>query len=171
MIFKAKTIQNQWFPRRDIEKAPSLVTNSANGSTSNEIALEWLEKVFLPQTAPSDLSRRELLILDGHGSHTTAEFTTTCYQHNVYLLFLPAHTSHVVQPLDLGCFSSLKTAYRRQLADWVALTDSTRVGKAQFLDFYQKPEKARSRRRILKLVGVQQGCTLGTGLRHYLHDG
>ncbi len=65
-----------------------------------------------------------------------------CYLHNVYLLFLPAHTSHVLQPLDLGRFSSLKTAYRRLLGDWVALTDATRVGKAQFLDFYAEARKS-----------------------------
>ncbi len=70
------------------------------------LALQWLELVFFPQTAPSDPSKARLLILDGHGSHTTAEFMTMCYLHNVYLLFLPAHTPHVLQPLDLGCFSS-----------------------------------------------------------------
>ncbi len=83
-----------------LEKHPSwVVTNSANGWISNEIALEWLEKVFLLQTAPSNLSEARLLILDGHGSHTTAEFMTTCYLHNVYLLFLPAHTSYVVSAI------------------------------------------------------------------------
>ena len=54
------------------------------------------------------------------------------------MLFLPAHTSHVLQPLDLGCFSSLKTAYRRLLGDHSALTDTTKVGKANFLEFYAK---------------------------------
>ena len=54
------------------------------------------------------------------------------------MLFLPAHTSHVLQPLDLRCFSSLKTAYRRLLGDHSALTDTTKVGKANFLEFYAK---------------------------------
>jgi hypothetical protein len=62
----------------------------------------------------------------------------TCYLNNVYLLFLLAHTSHVLQPLDLGCFSSLKTAYRRQISNFNTLTDKTRIGKARFLEFYSK---------------------------------
>jgi hypothetical protein len=63
---------------------------------------------------------------------------TICYLNNIYLFFLPTHTSHVLQPLDLGCFSSLKTKYRRQVGDYTALTDETRVGKAKFLEFYTK---------------------------------
>src|SRR5436305_14704477 len=65
-------------------------------------------------------------------------FMTICYLNNVHLLFLPAHTSHVLQPLDLGCFSSLKTAYRRLVSEYTALTDTTKVGKANFLEFYAK---------------------------------
>ncbi|KAG6989535.1 hypothetical protein FocnCong_v020986 [Fusarium oxysporum f. sp. conglutinans] len=109
-----------------------------NGWTSNSIALEWLEKVFLPQTASADPADARLLIVDGHGSHATEEFMAKCYLNNVYLLFLPAHCSHVLQPLDLGCFSSLKAAYRTLVGEHTALTDSTRVGKQRFLDFYAR---------------------------------
>ncbi|KAF2176658.1 DDE-domain-containing protein [Zopfia rhizophila CBS 207.26] len=28
---------------------------------------------------------------------------------------MPPHSSHILQPLDVGCFSLLKTAYRRQV--------------------------------------------------------
>jgi DDE superfamily endonuclease len=61
---------------------------------------------------------------------------TICFLNNVYILFLPAHTSHVTQPLDLGCFSSFKTEYRRLVGDLMAETDISRVGKAKFLEFY-----------------------------------
>jgi hypothetical protein len=139
VIFKAKSIQEQWFRREFLEKHLGWqVTFSKNGWTSNSIALEWLEKVFLPQTAPADPADARLLIVDGHGSHATEEFMAKCYLNNVYLLFLPAHCSHVLQPLDLGCFSSLKAAYRTLVGEHTALTDSTRVGKQRFLDFYAR---------------------------------
>ena len=72
------------------------VTFSENGWTSNNIAVEWLEKVFLPQTQPPNPDDARLLIVDGHGSHTSDEFMTICYLNNVHLLFLPAHTSHIL---------------------------------------------------------------------------
>jgi hypothetical protein len=112
------------------------VTFSENGWTSNAIAVEWLEKVFLPQTQLEHLDDARLLIVDSYRSHTSDEFMTTCYLNNIYLLFLPAHTSHILQPLDLSCFSSLKTEYRRQVGNYTALIDETQVGKARFLKFY-----------------------------------
>jgi DDE superfamily endonuclease. len=159
VIFKAKSIQDQWFKRDFLAQHPKWeVTFSENGWTSNAIAVEWLEKVFLPQTQPEHPDDARLLIVDGHGSHTSDEFMTTCYLNNVYLLFLPAHTSHVLQPLDLGCFSSLKTEYRRQVGNFTALTDETRVGKARFLEFY-----AQARRIGLSKANIQSGWK-ATGL-------
>ena len=93
--------------------------------------------MFIPQTEPRDRSAR-LLILDGHGSHETTEFLWRCLEHDIYLLFLPAHTSHVLQPLDLTVFSALKRAYRKELQKLSSLVDSTPIGKRNFLVCYQK---------------------------------
>jgi hypothetical protein len=79
-----------------------------------------------------------LLIVDSHGSHATDEFMIECALNNVYLPFLPAHTSHITQPLDVGCFSSLRAEYRRLVGNFVALTNKTKLGKARFLEFYSK---------------------------------
>ena len=49
IIFKAKSIQEQWFKRQFLEQYPDWhVIFSENGWTSNSIAVKWLEKVFLP---------------------------------------------------------------------------------------------------------------------------
>ena len=117
-----------------------------------------MEKVFLPQTWLENLDDARLLIVDGHGSHTSDKFMMTCYLNNVYLLFLPVHTSHVLQPLDLGCFSSLKTAYRRQIGDFNTLTDEMRIGKTRFLEFYFKVRQIG-----LSKVNIQSGWR-ATGL-------
>ena len=70
VIFKAKSIQDQWFKREFLAQHPSWeVTFSENGWTSNDIAVEWLEKVFLPQTRTGNPDDIRLLIVDGHGSH------------------------------------------------------------------------------------------------------
>ncbi|KAG7000767.1 hypothetical protein FocnCong_v013212 [Fusarium oxysporum f. sp. conglutinans] len=84
VIFKAKSIQEQWFKKDFLAKHPGWhVTFSENGWTSNDIAVEWLGKVFLPQTQPEDPADGRLLIVDGHGSHTSDEFMTMCYLNNV----------------------------------------------------------------------------------------
>ena len=86
-------------------------------------------------------SEARLLIAYGHGSHTSDEFTITCYLNNVHLLFFPAHTLYILQILDLGCFSTLKVAYRRFVGEHTALTDTTKTGKARFLEFYAEERK------------------------------
>lgn len=106
--------------------------------------------MFLPQIEPDDPSDGRLLIVDGHGSHTSDEFISICYLNNVYLLFFPAHTSHILQPLDLGYFSSLKTAYRRLVNAHTALTDTTKIGKAQFLEFYAEARQISLREQCVR---------------------
>jgi hypothetical protein len=60
-----------------------------------------------------------------------------CFKNNIHLLFLPPHTSHVLQPLDLLVFSPLKGAYRKRLGTLALLNDSTPVGKRNFLECYK----------------------------------
>ena len=45
-----------------------------NRWTSNVITMEWLKRVFIPQTAPRDPKEPCLLILDGYRSYETTEF-------------------------------------------------------------------------------------------------
>ena len=134
VIFKGASVQQQWFSS-EFNK-PWFFTTSENGWTSNEIALEWLQRVFIPETSSADNSEMRVLIVDGHGSHTTEDFMYECFRENIYLLFLPAHSSHVLQPLDLGIFSSLKNAYRKRIGLLAAATDSSPVGKLNFMNCY-----------------------------------
>jgi hypothetical protein len=150
VIFKAASIQHQWFAN-DLDENWQ-ITYSENGWTSNDINQEWLERIFIPETQflLADESDIRLLVVDGHGSHTTDDFMFTCFSNNIYLLFLPAHTSHILQPLDLGIFSPLKRAYRRFLAELDSLTDSAPIGKLNFLRCLSKARKqAITRRNIL----------------------
>jgi 4-hydroxybenzoate polyprenyltransferase len=138
VIFKGQTVQQQWFP-------PSLkpfqgweFTTIQNGWTNNQVGTEWLEKVFILQTQPDDPTESRLLILDGHGSHTTDQFMWLCLKHRIHVVYLPPYCSYVLQPLDLGVFSSLKTAYRKHLANLVTWAKSTIVGKQNFLEYYRR---------------------------------
>jgi hypothetical protein len=56
-----------------------------------------------------------MLVLDGYKSYESAEFQEYYKAHNIITLGLPPHSSHLTQPLDVGCFSVLKRAYSRQI--------------------------------------------------------
>ena len=46
---------------------------------------------------------------------------------NVTLLCLPAHTSHVLQPLDVGVFKPFKTAFNKACSNNILVESSTHV--------------------------------------------
>ena len=60
-----------------------------------------------------------MIILDGHKSHLSAEFEEFCKEHNIITVCLPAHSSHLTQPLDVSCFSVLKRSYGRELEAFI----------------------------------------------------
>jgi hypothetical protein len=53
--------------------------------------------------------------MDGHSSHDTIEFRDYCSENNIITLCMPPHSSHLLQPLDVGCFRPLKRAYSTQI--------------------------------------------------------
>lgn len=48
-----------------------------------------------------------MLILDGHASHISTAAIEFCIRQKIILLCLPAHTTHILQPLDVGVFGPL----------------------------------------------------------------
>jgi hypothetical protein len=57
----------------------------------------------------------QLLIIDGHESHKSLEFQNLCEESKIIALCMPPHASHILQPLDVGCFAPLKQAYKKEL--------------------------------------------------------
>ena len=64
-----------------------------------------------------------LLCLDGHGSHKQLEVAKLCREHKVELLVFPPHCSHIVQPLDLSCFSVLKKGIQKAFCDALSASE------------------------------------------------
>ena len=134
VIFKGKNYIEGWF---DGLPHDWRIEVSPNGWTTDEISLRWLEKLFIPATTTRTHGKYKLLILDGHGSHLTAQFDRICAKNSVIPLCMPAHSSHLLQPLDVGCFGVLKRAYGR-LVENQARTGYNHIDKLDFLAAYPK---------------------------------
>jgi hypothetical protein len=68
----------------------------------------------------------------------------------VDILYLPAHSCHILQPLDLGTFSPLKPRYRKKISDLAYLDDAAPVKKGRFIQAYQKSRTETFTPRILR---------------------
>lgn len=139
VIFKAKEVQNDWFCHDEVPDWCYTANNSA--WMNNELAVKWLKALFLPETAPIASNTHRILLLDGFKSHATEEFMVICLQNNVHIIYLPAHCSHVLQPLDLAPFSQLKRSYRQQIEELSFLEDAAPVKKIRFVRYYNEARK------------------------------
>lgn len=132
LIFKGKVHIAGWY---DDLPDDWRIEVSPNGWTNDEIGLRWLEKLFIPATKSRLVGKFRLLILDGHGSHLTARFDQICAENDIIPICMPAHSSHLLQPLDVGCFAVLKRTYGL-LVDSLMRTNINHVDKLDFLTNY-----------------------------------
>ena len=70
--------------------------------------------------------------MDGHESHHSTEFELFCKEHKIITLCMPSHSSHILQPLDVGCFGPLKKAYGKEI-EGLMRAKITHITKADFL--------------------------------------
>ena len=82
------------------------------------MGLKWLTKVFCPYTARGSRGTR-LLLVDGHSSHVNLAFLDYAMSNRIVVLVLPPHSTHRLQPLDLGLFGPLSQAYNLQMQQFM----------------------------------------------------
>ena len=90
--------------------------NSDNGWINAEIYLEWFNN-FLKSIPPA---RPVVLIQDGHASHISIELIELARSNGVHILCLPAHTTHLLQPLDVGVFKSFKVFFSKACSSYLS---------------------------------------------------
>ena len=93
----------------------TLFKNSESGWINSELFVEWFA-FFLKSIPPA---RPVLLVQDGHSSHVSIELIEMARENDVCLLCLPAHTSHILQPLDVGVFKSFKSNFNKACGNYM----------------------------------------------------
>jgi hypothetical protein len=138
IILKGRAHLENWYT----EPLPDhwVTAVSENGWTTNELGFQWLQH-FERHTASRKSGGWRLLVLDGHESHLTAQFTTFCAGKNIITLCMPPHSSHLLQPLDVACFAPLKKAYGREIGELMA-SHIHHVTKVEFLASFVKAHNA-----------------------------
>jgi hypothetical protein len=66
------------------------------------------------------------LVMDNHGTHNTADVLQEMTRLGIQLIWLPAHASYFLQPLDLIVFSAFKRTY---MNTWLVATRPKIEGK------------------------------------------
>ena len=128
---------------------------SPNGWTDAELGSIWLERVFEKETRTKLTNEDDfrLLILDGHTSHCTLKFLALAEMHRIIILCLPPHSTHVLQPCDVGAFGPLSKCYRKEVSKYAKLNIPIRkdnvlqlYGRARLLALKDKTIKSSFRK-------------------------
>jgi len=115
IIYKGRVRISAWYEEASIPRNWKLSV-SENGWTKNALDLEWL-KHFDAHTKTRRVGVYRLLILDGHESHLNQDFKDYCLENKILTLYMLSHSSHILQPLDVVCFSPLKRKYSQRVRD------------------------------------------------------
>ena len=146
IIWPASTHRSNWttYPTPGWQYACS-----ESGYTDSTISLEWLKRIFDPETKERANQKPRVLICDGFGTHETLEILEYCFENNIILCRLPSHTSHKLQPCDVAVFAPLKAAYRDQI-DRLERAGTNTIGKEHFTSLYSPArERALTKKNIL----------------------
>jgi hypothetical protein len=76
----------------------------------------FFEKVFLVWLE-GRIPKEEVKVVigDNLGSHVSLHVMELCRENNVRFIFLPANSTHLTQPLDVGVFAPMKKQWRVEL--------------------------------------------------------
>jgi hypothetical protein len=94
----------EWFGCNEHLKSPSTAAASYDKPPGTE------------GKAEEDLVWR-LLVIDGFSGHGSFAFREYCIKFNILVAFLLPHSTHMLQPMDLGVFQWLKNAHQKRLRD------------------------------------------------------
>ena len=108
-----------------------VIATTPNGWTTNEKGVERIQH-FERHTRGRSSGAYRLLVMDGHESHHSTEFELFCQDRKIITLCMPPHSSHILQPLNVGCFGALKKAYGRKI-EGLMKSHITHITKADFL--------------------------------------
>ena len=132
VIFDRKTLK----PELTYGEVPGTMYGlSKNGWIDSELFELWFTHHFLPNVPPL---RPLLLIMDGHSTHYQPSVVRLAAAEKVILFCLPPNTTHLTQPLDKGCFSPLKTAWRQQYQQFLSDNASKVITRYEFSCLFSK---------------------------------
>lgn len=135
----------------------SLIEISDTGYINSELFVKWLKHFHA--IVQSSQKKPLVLLLDGHSTHSkNLEALDFARQHHIHLLQLPSHTTHRLQPLDVGFFKPMQNYYVQEQDTWL------RAHVGQPITVYNVSELLSQAYGKAATVGIAEGAFRGAGI-------
>ncbi|XP_063384473.1 uncharacterized protein LOC134670603 [Cydia fagiglandana] len=127
IVFQGKQLgSNCFFENENVNTA---YVGSRKGWMETKIFENYIAKVFIPAIGPE---RPVLLIFDGHSTHVDLSVIELLMANQITVLKLPAHSSHILQPLDCSTMKPMKDNWDSELVKWQRLHVGAKLPKPEF---------------------------------------
>ncbi|RYC79285.1 hypothetical protein BFJ63_vAg17832 [Fusarium oxysporum f. sp. narcissi] len=117
-------------------KGDAVLVTTPKGYIDDVVACEFFAH-FERHPRAIETGKKRVLLLDGCESHFTRDLYNLATASNVVLFPLPPHLTHMLQPLDVGLFSSYKHWHQEVLLSEIA-DGATDFDKTDFLFHLQE---------------------------------
>ncbi|KAJ4451842.1 hypothetical protein ANN_03320, partial [Periplaneta americana] len=91
---------------------------SDSGWMQSELFYEFLANFFHPWLKENNVTLPVILFVDGHVSHLSLHTSQFCDQNGIILVALYPNATHILQPMDVAVFRTLKENWKRQVHEW-----------------------------------------------------
>ena len=150
IIHKGSRVQAAW-----LQDCPVGVRVGATskGYITKEKFLEYGVRFIQYLRSHKLLDRKHLLIIDSHKSHVyNVAFFDLMKEHQIYVLAIPPHTSHIVQALDSTPFANFKRYWQAALLEWNNAHKGAILDKPSFFQVFWPAFK-----RSMTVAAIQSG--------------
>ena len=124
------------------ERIPPLIANlfpddfvigkSESGWMTSELFYSYFANHVYPWCVKNKVKFPIVFYVDGHSSHLSKALSDFCCEHEIELIALFPNATHILQPMDVALFHTLKTTYRNSVRTWRMNHDGRNLGKESF---------------------------------------
>lgn len=127
IIYRGKNMWDQWMSQNAYEGTCYAATK--NGWIDAKVFEKYMLGTVLPHVSKESLC---LIIYDGHSTHIQLNILEKAKELGVEIIKLPSHASHLLQPLDLAVFKSMKDRWDAKVLAWQRLNVGAKMQKHHF---------------------------------------
>jgi hypothetical protein len=121
-------------PKAVVDKVPQNwgIGRSENGWMTGETFFEYIVNILSPWLLAQKIQFPVILFLDGHKSHLTLTLSEFCSKNNIIVVALCPNATHILQPLDVAVFRSLKMEWKKSVHCWRMDHNGQKLSREQF---------------------------------------
>lgn len=85
-----------------------------SGWMTCEAFFEFIADIFHPWLLQKQITFPVIFFMDGHASHLCLQTSQFCEKNGIILVALLPNATHILQPMDVAVFRSLKEPWRKK---------------------------------------------------------